>query len=184
MYDAVMGENDAMSDAKQDNPKHGEGHLERLVVRLIGSAERVYGSVPHRELLAAGFKVLMLIAFEPDQRVAMHELSTWFGVSRQNVTGLVDGLEKRGLVERSSCNADRRVKWVALTPAGHAALQTIGPRHHHAVQTVLGRLSDAQITALNDALATIREGILAESPTLTPTFSVEAFVSRFAGCSD
>ncbi len=180
------------------------------MVRLIGSAERVYGSVPHRELLAllsltatqnllarfvaasveandisfAGFKVLMLIAFEPDQRVAMHELSTWFGVSRQNVTGLVDGLEKRGLVERSSCNADRRVKWVALTPAGHAALQTIGPRHHHAVQTVLGRLSDAQITALNDALATIREGILAESPTLTPTFSVEAFVSRFAGCSD
>jgi DNA-binding MarR family transcriptional regulator len=34
------------------------------------------------------------------------------------VTGIVDRLEKRGLVERRSAEGDRRVKALTLTPAG------------------------------------------------------------------
>jgi MarR family transcriptional regulator, organic hydroperoxide resistance regulator len=37
-----------------------------------------------------------------------------------NVTGLVDRLEARGLVERRSSEHDRRVKALTLTPAGVA----------------------------------------------------------------
>ena len=35
-----------------------------------------------------------------------------------NVTGIVDRLEKRGLVERRSAEGDRRVKALTITPAG------------------------------------------------------------------
>jgi Mn-dependent DtxR family transcriptional regulator len=40
-----------------------------------------------------------------------------------NVTGLVDRLEQRGLIERQSNPNDRRVKLIALTKAGERCPQ-------------------------------------------------------------
>lgn len=45
-----------------------------------------------------------------------------------NVTGLADRLERRGLVERQSDPSDRRVKLLALTPAGTALEEDLRAR--------------------------------------------------------
>jgi len=42
-----------------------------------------------------------------------------------NVTGVVDRLERAGLVKRGSEHEDRRVKTLALTPAGREMRQTM-----------------------------------------------------------
>jgi DNA-binding MarR family transcriptional regulator len=39
-------------------------------------------------------------------------------ISIQQITGLVDKLEKRGFIERQPDRKDRRVKMIAVTPAG------------------------------------------------------------------
>ena len=41
------------------------------------------------------------------------------------VTGLVDGLEERGLAERRPNPSDRRIKLIATTPAGASALRSL-----------------------------------------------------------
>jgi DNA-binding MarR family transcriptional regulator len=60
--------------------------------------------------------VLHLI--EPGQPVPMSRLADVLSCDASNVTGLVDRLEARGLLERRPSPGDRRVKVLALTPTG------------------------------------------------------------------
>jgi DNA-binding MarR family transcriptional regulator len=53
-----------------------------------------------------------------DQPRAMSEIAAFLRCDNSNVTGLVDGLEARGLAERTASPADRRVKLIALTAEG------------------------------------------------------------------
>jgi DNA-binding MarR family transcriptional regulator len=55
---------------------------------------------------------------DPDEPMPMSALAERLFCDASNVTGIVDRLEARGLVERRSAERDRRVKALALTPAG------------------------------------------------------------------
>jgi DNA-binding MarR family transcriptional regulator len=48
----------------------------------------------------------------------MGELAQHMHCDSSNITGIVDRLEERGLVERGAAEGDRRIKLVALTEAG------------------------------------------------------------------
>ena len=60
--------------------------------------------------------VLHLI--EPERPLPMGRLARTLGCDASNVTGLVDRLEARGLVQRRPSTADRRVKVIRLTARG------------------------------------------------------------------
>jgi len=60
--------------------------------------------------------VLHLI--EPGRPLPMSRLAETLSCDASNVTGLVDRLESRGLVQRRSSPGDRRVKVLQLTPTG------------------------------------------------------------------
>jgi MarR family transcriptional regulator, organic hydroperoxide resistance regulator len=60
--------------------------------------------------------VLHLI--EPGQPTPMNRLAETLSCDASNVTGLVDRLESRGLVERRASADDRRVKVLRLTTTG------------------------------------------------------------------
>jgi MarR family transcriptional regulator, organic hydroperoxide resistance regulator len=55
---------------------------------------------------------------EPEKPMPMSALADRLFCDASNVTGIVDRLEARGLVERGSAEGDRRVKALAITPAG------------------------------------------------------------------
>jgi DNA-binding MarR family transcriptional regulator len=55
---------------------------------------------------------------EPERPMPMSALAERLFCDASNVTGIVDRLEARGLVERRSAEGDRRVKALAITPAG------------------------------------------------------------------
>jgi DNA-binding MarR family transcriptional regulator len=54
----------------------------------------------------------------PTGSITMKELATLMWCDASNVTGVVDRLEDRNLVERRPAEHDRRMKCVALTTAG------------------------------------------------------------------
>jgi DNA-binding MarR family transcriptional regulator len=68
------------------------------------------------ELSPVQCHVLHLI--EPERPLPMRRLAETLGCDASNVTGLVDRLEARGLVQRRPSSEDRRVKELQLTPAG------------------------------------------------------------------
>jgi DNA-binding MarR family transcriptional regulator len=83
--------------------------------------------------------VLHLI--EPGRPIAMGRLAETLSCDASNVTGLVDRLESRGLVERTPSKADRRVKVLGLTPAGSRVRAHLLRR---VTQHPLSRLSAAE----------------------------------------
>lgn len=70
------------------------------------------------ECQLAPTQALVLHELEPEGAVSMRDLAGRLKCDPSNVTGLADRLEARGLVERRPHESDRRVKGLALTPAG------------------------------------------------------------------
>jgi MarR family 2-MHQ and catechol resistance regulon transcriptional repressor len=64
------------------------------------------------------------------------DLSRELLTHRSNVTGLIDRLEKRDLVRRTSKPGDRRARVVVLTKAGTQLVEQILPRYHEAIEAI------------------------------------------------
>lgn len=71
-----------------------------------------FGLAPH------GLKAMQML--EPGSELPMGALAEALLCDASNVTGIVDRLEQRGLIERRVDPGDRRVKRIALTPDGES----------------------------------------------------------------
>jgi len=92
-----------------------------------------------------------LLQLPPHAAVPTRYLAGRLKCDPSNVTGVVDRLEKAGLVQRGSAREDRRVKTLALTPAGrelrdamYAAIASDMP--------ALSGLTDDELRSLLDLL--------------------------------
>ncbi|MFF4355545.1 MarR family winged helix-turn-helix transcriptional regulator [Streptomyces sp. NPDC001604] len=90
------------------------------VVELIGDIVARYhedyeNAAAEHSLTGAQARLLSLLSLEP---LPMRKLAQKLKCEPSNVTGIVDRLESRGLVERRPDPADRRVKLAAATQEG------------------------------------------------------------------
>jgi MarR family transcriptional regulator, organic hydroperoxide resistance regulator len=92
-----------------------------------------------------------LAHMEPESPVPMNELASLMHCDNSNVTGIVDRLETRGLVERRPYDQDRRVKHIVLTPLGAELRERVRERMAEAPEAVR-RLSAADQRTLRDLL--------------------------------
>jgi MarR family 2-MHQ and catechol resistance regulon transcriptional repressor len=106
-------------------------------------------------------------------------------VSSGGTTFLVDRLASKGLVERRSCETDRRARYVALTPAGAQLITRIFPAHAARIARALRGLSSKeqqQVTAMLKTLGLkAAEGMAVDGaapPTGTPRRRRTRKVSR------
>jgi DNA-binding MarR family transcriptional regulator len=72
----------------------------------------------------------LLYTLDPSAAQPMSVLAETLYCDASNVTGIVDRLEARGLIERRDDPRDRRVKLIALTADGAAAREQIRSRLH------------------------------------------------------
>ncbi|HYW06093.1 MAG TPA: MarR family transcriptional regulator [Longimicrobium sp.] len=63
------------------------------------------------------------------------------------ITYVVDRLAAKGLVERRECDSDRRVRYVALTPAGDEFIRDVFNEHARAIARALGGLAPEEQAA-------------------------------------
>lgn len=87
----------------------------------------------------------------------MRELADWLSCEPSNVTGIVDGLERRGLVTRRPAPDDRRVKHVVLTEAGEHKRRELRSRSHALARTFF-ELPGPDQKHLRDLLARVLTG--------------------------
>ncbi|WP_159767145.1 MarR family winged helix-turn-helix transcriptional regulator [Streptomyces sp. HM190] len=90
------------------------------VVELIGTVVARYhaeyeDAAAGHALTGAQARLLGLLSLQP---LPMRQLAQKLRCEPSNVTGIVDRLEARGLVERRPDPKDRRVKLAAATPEG------------------------------------------------------------------
>jgi DNA-binding MarR family transcriptional regulator len=81
--------------------------------------DRFHGACAVADLTPPLLKALL--SLDPGQAVPMSVLAKGWRCDASWVTGIVDGLEQRGYVQRRVPDTDRRVKVVEITATGEAA---------------------------------------------------------------
>jgi DNA-binding MarR family transcriptional regulator len=65
-----------------------------------------------------GVQSMALVLIKPDMPSPMNNLCSFFACDASNMTGIIDGLEQKGLVSRQASDKDRRIKVVKVEKAG------------------------------------------------------------------
>ena len=97
------------------------------------------------------FNVLNLLYGLPNG-LSQTEVGRKLIMHRSNITGLVDRLEKRGLVERKGLPGDRRVCRVVLTSQGTRVIEEVLPMYYRKAEELWGDCSAKVLTELNSRL--------------------------------
>lgn len=123
------------------------------VVELIGTVVARYHeeydrAAAEHSLTGAQARVLGLLSLEP---LPMRRIALRLKCEPSNVTGIIDRLETRELVERRPDPADRRVKLAAATEKGRRTARKLRDALDFAREPLAG-LSDAERTVLRDLL--------------------------------
>ena len=130
------------------------GAVQAAVERLVGAQ-----GLPSD----AAFNVLSVLGGDPEP-LRPSEIAARMMVTRATTTGLLDTLERRGLVLRSAGTGDGRSRLVSLTPAGRAVVDRLVPAMHRFEADLMGVLSDPDLERLLETVATLQSRLAELEP--------------------
>ncbi len=132
------------------DPSHEFVMTVMLASRMLSTAGRQLLS--NTGLTEAQFNILMLLRYQFADGATQVGLSRCVLVNRANITGLVDRLERDGLVARKSKKGDRRIKIVTLTPKGADHLSIAEPLYFEGIKKVSKGISQTEQQAVEETL--------------------------------
>ena len=104
--------------------------------------ENLDACLARHDLLQGRWWVLILLMREQNLTANPSVLAEKAGVTRATMTGLLDSLERTGLVERIPHDEDRRMLNVRLTDKGQQRLDEVMPDYYSRVALVMQELSE------------------------------------------
>lgn len=125
------------------------------LVRAYASTNRLLSAQLQAEhgLTLNAYEALLVLSLEEGQRMKRVDLARRLLLTPSGVTRMLDGLEDAGLVERASCESDRRIAYAQLTDAGRDKLSTAAGSHVASIHELFeGHLSEAEIRKLSEVL--------------------------------
>ena len=105
------------------------------------------------------FVVLITLRISPSTGFTPAELAEHIGVSRATITGLVDGLEVDGYVERRRHEKDGRKFQIKLTERGESFLSKFLPKHFRRIAGLMEALQEEEKCKLIDLLGKLQKGL-------------------------
>ncbi len=96
--------------------------------------------------------------------LTMSQLSAELMVSNGNITGVIDRLEKIGLVKRVRSKTDRRIQNIELTKLGEEQFHEMAVKHEQRVAGLFSDLTLAEMSQLQSLLIKARESVKRSAP--------------------
>jgi len=124
------------------------GEAWALLQELFHASKRHFFAVASEFELSPP-QVMALRRLDPDSPLPMSALADALHCDNSNVTGIVDRLEDRGLVQRRPASHDRRVKMLVVTDAGAAVRRRLGERLYAAPEPLASLSAEDQQTLLD-----------------------------------
>jgi len=106
------------------------------------------------------FNILMILKEHAGEGLSQRELSEHLIVTKSNVVGLVDRLERAGYVKRLSHPSDRRFNQIVLTPKGEKLELRIEKSYFKEVDKMMNVLTATEKQAVIRAMERIRQYIV------------------------
>ena len=126
----------------------------------------------NRELQEAGglsladYEVLVPLSEAPQGRLRVFELASDLGWERSRLSHHLGRMQRRALVTREDCAADRRGAFVVLTDQGRTAIEEAAPAHVETVRRlVFEGLSAEQVRSLQSLTESVLHRL--ETPAAT-----------------
>jgi len=153
-----------MAKKRSTSPKEisGEGHLHKTktiiysIRRLIQAGELYSKELSKTYSISAAQLNCLLALYEngplPPSQIAKHML-----VKSSTVTGVVDRLEQKGLVQRVRNSPDRRVITIELTETGNQLSENAPPPIQQKIIDGLKKLSEAEIDEIAFTLSKLTD---------------------------
>lgn len=128
--------------------------LEHVADQIVeGVAERIVESIQSmRGKSSLSFSQIVVLTMLVDGPLRLGQVAGNLGITSGSATPLVDGLERRGLVERRSDPSDRRAVLVGLSAKGFALMEQSRTDWRAFVSDLLKRLSPEAVSELLNAL--------------------------------
>jgi DNA-binding MarR family transcriptional regulator len=104
----------------------------------------------------ARYTVLRILYFADGRLISQKEIGDQTRATSANVTYLIDGLEREGLVERVQDPQDRRFSYVRLTPEGEALAASLVPLMVEFMDHLLRGFSEDEKRTFIDLLARVQ----------------------------
>ena len=105
------------------------------------------------------FNLMMMLKHHGGgEGLSQARLSEMMMVNRANITGLVDRLEKLGMVQRTAAE-DRRYNMIQLTPKGEKLLEKADIAYGKEVQQIMSVVSKADLKRLIKSCEKIRANL-------------------------
>jgi len=130
--------------------------LKRTAHEFNGLTERYCETVG---LTPGRLAVLMVLNSQPETAFPLSQIGDYLVVTRANITGLIDGLAREGLVRRIDHPDDRRMVLAQLTDKGRKFMGWFAPQHHENVKSFMGCLSSTEKRQLVGLLDRLRDHV-------------------------
>ena len=100
--------------------------------------------------------MLVQLKYSDKKALSQAELGRRLVVNKADMTGIVDRLERTGLVERSAHPSDRRVNLVRMTAEGEKVVNVLEPGYLKGVGLLMSGISRSDLMQLNRVLERVR----------------------------
>src|SRR5450432_1647347 len=165
---------ECLLEASQQFPELDPSACE-VFLHLLRSGDEAFrvcdANLAKHQISQGRFTVLMLLLDKGTGCIQIHtpaELADHAGVTRATMTGLIDTLERDGLVTRTPDSTDRRMMAVTLTPHGKSRLEDILPAHFKRMSTLISVLSETERKTMVSLLGKILDKATEFSTSLHP----------------
>jgi len=125
------------------------------VLALAAAIDRDCASRLKTHDLSEGRFTVLIVLLMTGEALAPHDLAERVGVTRATMTGLLDGLERGGLIARRRDRRDRRSVKIALTTTGRALAERLNAEHSNWIASLVRDLDEDEQADLQRLLARI-----------------------------
>ena len=110
----------------------------------------------------------------PNYQSTQGEIRNFLNLNSSTVSGIINRLEKKGLLARLPKSGDKRVVNIALTSAGDKLLSTIPSLLHEQLSEKLQKLDDIEIKKVEESLDTLVTLLEIEQIEASPLITLES----------
>jgi len=134
----------------------GKGISVIKLLKQVMNAMRQSMEHEFREMHLTGPQGMLMGILAHSEEMKISDLSEKLGLSNSTVSGIIDRLEKQGLVERTRSEEDRRVVYVKVSSEYKKSVQARHNEFERKFDTMMSRATPEELDTIRDGLKTLK----------------------------
>lgn len=114
----------------------------------------------------------------PNYQSTQGQIRQFLNLNSSTVSGIIDRLEKKGLLARLPKSGDKRVVNIALTSSGDKLLSTIPSLLHEQLSEKLNKLDDEKLSKVEESLETLIQLLDIEQVDASPLITLDSDIEE------